>query len=80
MDTLVILPIWSTGEVKIDIDLKGAFSRYNPIMADRITRQDGAVLIFKDGNIIHKFNSGLITAFGAGDITYSDKRILEFIL
>ena len=70
VDTLVILPIWSAGEVEVDIDLKGAFSRYNPIMADRVTRRDGKVLIYKDGNIIHEFNRDLITAFGAGDITY----------
>jgi UDP-N-acetylmuramate--alanine ligase len=70
VDTLVILPIWSAGEVEVDIDLKGAFSRYNPIMADRVTRRDGRVLVYKDGNIIHEFDKDLITAFGAGDITY----------
>jgi len=70
VDTLVILPIWSAGEVEVDIDLKGAFSRYNPIMADRVTRRDGRVLVYKDGNIIHEFDRDLITAFGAGDITY----------
>jgi len=70
VDELVILPIWSAGELKVDIDLKGAFSRYKLHMADSITRQDGVVQILKDGHIITEYHEGLITAFGAGDITY----------
>jgi UDP-N-acetylmuramate--alanine ligase len=70
VDELVILPIWSAGEVEIDIDLKGAFSRYKLHMADRVTRKDGIVQVIKDGNIITEYHDGLITAFGAGDITY----------
>jgi UDP-N-acetylmuramate--alanine ligase len=69
-DELVILPIWSAGEVEIDIDLKGAFSRYKLHMADRVNRKDGVVQVIKDGNIITEYHDGLITAFGAGDITY----------
>jgi len=67
---LVILPIWSAGELEIDIDLKGAFSRYKLHMADRVTRKDGVVQVIKDGNIITEYHDGLIIAFGAGDITY----------
>ncbi len=70
VDELVILPIWSAGELEVDIDLKGAFSRYKLHMADKITRQDGIVQVIKDGNIITEYHEGLITAFGAGDITY----------
>ena len=70
VDELVILPIWAAGEIEVDIDLKGAFSRYNLHMADSITRKDGVVQVIKDGNIITEYNEGLITAFGAGDITY----------
>jgi len=69
-DELVILPIWSAGELEIDIDLKGAFSRYKLHMADRVTRKDGVVQVIKDGNIITEYHDGLIIAFGAGDITY----------
>jgi len=69
-DELVILPIWSAGELEVDIDLKGAFSRYKLHMADKITRKDGVVQVIKDGNIITEYHDGLITAFGAGDITY----------
>ncbi len=70
VDELVILPIWSAGEIPIDIDLKGAFSRYKLLMADSVTKEDGIVKIYKDGHIIREYNSGLISAFGAGDITY----------
>ena len=67
---MVILPIWSAGEIEVDIDLKGAFSRYKLLMADSVTKEDGIVKVFKDGHIIREYNEGLITAFGAGDITY----------
>ena len=70
VDELVILPIWSAGELKVDIDLKGAFSRYKLHMADSVKRQDGIVQIIKDGHILTEYHEGLITAFGAGDITY----------
>jgi len=70
VDELIILPIWSAGELEVAIDLKGAFSSYSPIMADRVTKEDGIVKIYKDNHIIKEIASGLITAFGAGDITY----------
>jgi len=70
VDELVILPIWSAGELEVDIDLKGAFSRYKLLMADSVTKEDGIVKVMKDGHIIREYSDGLITAFGAGDITY----------
>ena len=70
VDELVILPIWAAGELEVDIDLKGAFSRYKLHMADSITRKDGVVQIIQDNNIIKEYREDLITAFGAGDITY----------
>jgi len=70
VDELIILPIWSAGELEIDIDLKGAFSRYELIMADSVTKEDNIVKVFKDGHIIREYSEGLITSFGAGDITY----------
>ncbi len=70
VDELVILPIWSAGELEVAIDLKGAFSRYKLHMADSITRKDGVVQIIKDNNIIKEYREDLISAFGAGDITY----------
>ena len=69
-DELVILPIWSAGELEVDIDLKGAFSRYNLTLADAVTKEDGIVKVLKDGHVIKEFTEDLVTAFGAGDITY----------
>ncbi len=70
VDELVLLPIWAAGEIEVDIDLKGAFSKYNLIMADSVTKEDGIVKVLKDGHIIKEYSDGLVTAFGAGDITY----------
>ena len=70
VDELVILPIWAAGEIEVDIDLKGAFARYKLLMADSVTKEDGVVKVFKDGHIIREYSDGLVTAFGAGDITY----------
>lgn len=67
---LIILPVYSAGEAKIDIDFESEFSSYNPIFADKIEREEGAVLILKDGSIIKKIDKGLVIGFGAGDITY----------
>ncbi len=76
VDELVILPIWSAGELEIPIDLKGAFSRYEPSMAHRVTREDGIVKILDEkGQVMREFREGLITAFGAGDITYQIRGI-----
>jgi len=70
VDELVILPIWSAGELPVEIDLKGAFSRYKLLMADSITKEDYIVKVIKDGHVIREYYDGLVTSFGAGDITY----------
>ena len=70
VNELVILPIWSAGELEVDIDLKGAFSRYKLLMADSVTKEDGIIKVFKDGHVIREYSEGLVAAFGAGDITY----------
>ena len=70
-DELVILPIWSAGEVEVPIDLKGAFSGFNLTMAKKITNIGGIVKIFdSNAQTIKQFDCDLIVAFGAGDITY----------
>ena len=70
VDELVILPIWAAGELEVGIDLKGAFSRYKLLMADFVTKEDRVIKVMRDGNVIREYGDGLITAFGAGDITY----------
>ena len=70
VDELVILPIWAAGELEVDIDLKGAFARHKLLMADSVTKEDGIVKVIRDGNVIRTYSEGLVTAFGAGDITY----------
>ena len=70
VDELVILPIWAAGELEVDIDLKGAFARHKLLMADAVTKEDGVVKVMRDGNVIREYSQGLVTAFGAGDITY----------
>jgi len=69
-DELVILPIWAAGEIEVDIDLKGAFSRYKLLMADSITKEDGIVKVIRDGHVIREYSNDMVIAFGAGDITY----------
>ena len=40
-------------------------------MADRVTREGGVVKVLdRQGQVIREFREGLVTAFGAGDITY----------
>ncbi len=70
VDELVILPIWSAGEIEVPVDLKGAFSRYKLLMADSVTKEDGVVKVMREGKVIREYDRGLVCAFGAGDITY----------
>lgn len=70
INKLVILPVWPAGEKHVNIDFKKHFSKYNPILADKIIRIDNYFNIILDNKIIDKLDSGLIVGFGAGDITY----------
>ena len=67
---LVILPVWSAGEEKIDIDFEKHFKRYNPIFADFIKKEKKNITLFKKNSDFAKIDKGLIIGFGAGDITY----------
>ena len=71
VDELVILPVWSAGEEKIEIDFKKHFLKYNPIFATRIiSKSKNIMLIDEEGKTIKLYDKGLIIGFGAGDITY----------
>ena len=70
VDELIILPVWSAGEEKIDIDFQENFSQYNLIIADYVTTSNSVVKLYKDNICIKEYKDGLVVAFGAGDITY----------
>ncbi len=58
VDDLIILPVWSAGEEKIEIDFEKEFKRYAPTYVNNLKET------------LKKLNSGLVIGFGAGDITY----------
>jgi UDP-N-acetylmuramate--alanine ligase len=63
---LVILPVWSAGEEKIDVNFERLFSRYSPIFSERVSVSEGVVKLSSG----EKLRNGLVIGFGAGDITY----------
>ncbi len=63
---LVILPVWSAGEEKREIDFQSEFRDYSPIFANRVFVEDGKMKIPNGMEIL----KGIIIGFGAGDITY----------
>ena len=67
---LIILPVWSAGEAKRDIDFETLFKQYNPTFADRIKRANNTIKVIKDQKELKSLDDGLIISFGAGDITY----------
>ncbi len=69
VDELVILPVWAVNEEPRDLDFSATFARYNPILAQRVKREEGGVVIVSE-NSQKLIDSGLVIGFGAGDITY----------
>jgi UDP-N-acetylmuramate--alanine ligase len=65
VDELIIMPVWSAGEAKRDIDFKNRFKRYNPKFIKSLQR-DGHFVNLDTNEML---NSGLVIGFGAGDIT-----------
>lgn len=63
VDELIILPVYSAGEEKIELDLKAAFPK--ALFVDDIKRE-GKFLVASKGQV---FDKGLIIGFGAGDIS-----------
>ncbi len=67
---LTILPVWSAGEKKVEINFDEIFKSYKPIFADRVKREDSKLKIIKNNNCINTLEQELIIGFGAGDLTY----------
>lgn len=75
-EELIILPVWSAGEAKQEIDFKEKFKRYNLTMADNIKRANNSITVIKDKEELKTLDRGLIIGFGAGDITYQIRGTL----
>ncbi|MCF6173083.1 MAG: UDP-N-acetylmuramate--L-alanine ligase, partial [Campylobacteraceae bacterium] len=69
-DRLIILPVWSVGEKKIDINFEEEFKKYNPIFAKKLKRKEKSLDLMSDKTVLKELKNGLIIGFGAGDITY----------
>jgi UDP-N-acetylmuramate--alanine ligase len=65
VDRLIILPVWSAGEEKVDIDFKTIFDKYNPTFVERVSGYENRIEVGAD-----VIDEGLVIGFGAGDITY----------
>ncbi len=70
IDELVILPVYTAGEKKQDIDFETHFKNYKPLFADTVSNENGHLRIVKDQKTVQNFTDGLIIGLGAGDITY----------
>ncbi len=70
VDRLIILPVWSAGEEKIEIDFKNEFKKYNPIFANSLKKMRCSIDLLCDTKVLKNIDKGLIIGFGAGDITY----------
>jgi UDP-N-acetylmuramate--alanine ligase len=70
VDKLIVLPVWSAGEIYQEIDFQKMFQEYDLTLADKITREPNLVNIIKKDKVFETIDSGLIISFGAGDITY----------
>ena len=65
VDELIIMPVWSAGEEKRDIDFVNEFKKYKPEFITSLKRVGN----FIDLDNSKKLDHGLIIGFGAGDIT-----------
>ena len=72
---LVILPVYSAGELRREIDFEHNFAHYNLKMADNIKRVNNSIDVIKDDKVLTTLNDTLIVSFGAGDITYQMRGI-----
>lgn len=69
IDNLVILPVYAAGEDPVEIDMKDAFNRYNPIFTKRLERIDDAIEFDDEFGVRNRLSDGIVIGFGAGDIS-----------
>ncbi len=76
IDKLIILPVYSAGEEAQEIDFENEFAFYNPILATHIKTSNCKVEIYQDNNLLTTLTNGIISGFGAGDITYQLRNLI----
>lgn len=69
VDTLVILPVWAVNEEPRELDFLATFGRYNPILAEKIKKEENKIVIVSNNSNL-TIDAGVVIGFGAGDITY----------
>ncbi len=70
IDELVILPVWSAGEEKVNIDFKELLKKYKPKFIDRVERENKNIKLIQNEKCVDIWNKGVILGFSAGDLTY----------
>lgn len=69
VDELVILPVYAAGENPIEVDMKGEFSEYNPILTDKVERIEEGIEFTDEFGVKNRLSDGIVVGFGAGDIS-----------
>lgn len=69
-DELVILPVFSAGERRMDFDMPRLFAQYKPIFATHIQREGERLLFMDTHRVVGVLDCGIGIGLGAGDITY----------
>jgi UDP-N-acetylmuramate--alanine ligase len=69
---LIILPVWSVAEEKLNINFQEEFKEYKSlILASRVQAKNGYLEVFNNKNkVIKTIAKGMILGVGAGDISY----------
>lgn len=76
INKLVILPVYSAGEEKKDINLYEEFKQYDPIFAKRVFNNNGKINFINEKNQSIIFDKDIVIGFGAGDITYQLRGVI----
>ncbi len=77
VDSLIILPVWKAGEKEVEIDFQKHFQKYNPLFVDSIKKDDATIKLINNNRVIASLEKGVIIGFGAGDISYQLRGLVE---